>query len=136
MFGNDFGNTFLDRLQEVSLPEPVAWTPQTAGWYVLGVLVLFGALWAPPNDGDRGDQITLCQQLEGWKSYFAIAPQGKDFHNFPPCPVNGIEISHPLHRVGAFREFLFVASGKQSPLQKTYRRAPWILLLASWESHS
>jgi len=44
MFGDDFGNTFLDRLQEISLPEAVAWTPQTAGWYVLGALALLGLL--------------------------------------------------------------------------------------------
>lgn len=42
MFGDDFGNTFLDKLQEISLPEAVAWTPQTPGWYVLGLLVLLG----------------------------------------------------------------------------------------------
>jgi len=45
MFSDDFGNTFLDRLQEISLPEPAAWTPQTVGWYVLAVLVVISLLW-------------------------------------------------------------------------------------------
>ena len=45
MFGEDFGNTFLDKLQEISLPQPVAWTPQTVGWYVLAALAALGLLW-------------------------------------------------------------------------------------------
>ncbi len=45
MFGDDFGNTFLDKLQEISLPAPVAWTPQTIGWYVLAALAAIGLLW-------------------------------------------------------------------------------------------
>ena len=45
MFADDFGNTFLDKLQEISLPAPVAWTPQTIGWYVLAALAALGLLW-------------------------------------------------------------------------------------------
>lgn len=45
MFGDDFGNAFLDKLQEIRLPAPVAWTPQTVGWYVLAALAALGLLW-------------------------------------------------------------------------------------------
>jgi len=45
MFSDNFGNTFLDRLQEISLPQPAAWTPQTVGWYLLAAAVAFGLLW-------------------------------------------------------------------------------------------
>ncbi len=34
----DFGNPWMSNLQEVALPEPVAWTPQTVGWYGLALL--------------------------------------------------------------------------------------------------
>lgn len=45
MFSDGFGNTFLDRLQEINLPQPAAWTPQTIGWYVLAALFALGLLW-------------------------------------------------------------------------------------------
>ena len=35
----------LAGLKEIPLPEAVAYTPQTAGWYVLLALVLMGFLW-------------------------------------------------------------------------------------------
>ncbi len=37
--------TEMAGLQDVVTPPPVAWRPQTAGWYVLGVLLLTAVLW-------------------------------------------------------------------------------------------
>lgn len=36
----------LKDLADVSMPAPPSWVPQTAGWAVLGVLLLVVALWA------------------------------------------------------------------------------------------
>jgi hypothetical protein len=41
----DFGNPWMANLQEIGLPEPVAWTPQAPGWYVLAALLLSAILW-------------------------------------------------------------------------------------------
>jgi hypothetical protein len=34
----------LSNLQEIALPEPVAYTPQTIGWYILAFLVLISVI--------------------------------------------------------------------------------------------
>lgn len=37
----------LPDLQDIVLPDPVSWAPQTVGWWILlGILVLLGAWWA------------------------------------------------------------------------------------------
>ena len=36
----------LEGLVEASLPNPVAWTPQTPGWYVVFALLTLAAAWA------------------------------------------------------------------------------------------
>lgn len=33
-------NPDLERLHEIALPDPVSWTPQTVGWYVLAAVVV------------------------------------------------------------------------------------------------
>ena len=38
----DFGNYVLKGIEEIHFPEPVAWWPQTPGWYVIGLILL---LW-------------------------------------------------------------------------------------------
>ncbi len=35
----------LQHLADVAIPPPVPWTPQTAGWAVLAVLLLLGLIW-------------------------------------------------------------------------------------------
>ena len=40
------GNPDLDRLREIVPPEAVAWTPQTAGWYVLAAAMAVLLVWA------------------------------------------------------------------------------------------
>ncbi|MGK7913872.1 MAG: DUF4381 domain-containing protein [Synechococcus sp.] len=46
LFDRDFGNNQLLELQEIKLPEPVTWVPQTIGWFLLaGVLVAVFGLW-------------------------------------------------------------------------------------------
>lgn len=35
----------LQALHEILEPAPASWAPQTVGWYVLGVLLLAGAIW-------------------------------------------------------------------------------------------
>ncbi len=40
------GNPDLDRLREIVPPEAVAWTPQTAGWYVLAAAMAALLVWA------------------------------------------------------------------------------------------
>jgi hypothetical protein len=35
-----FGNYMLNGLREISLPEPIAYQPQTVGWKVLGIILL------------------------------------------------------------------------------------------------
>ena len=46
LFDRDFGNNRLLELQEIELPEPVPWTPQTIGWLLLaGLLVAGFGLW-------------------------------------------------------------------------------------------
>ena len=42
---SEFGNRMLKGFQEISLPEPVSWWPQTAGWWVVGALLLIGLCW-------------------------------------------------------------------------------------------
>ncbi len=41
----DFGNPWMSNLEEIPLPEPVVWTPQAPGWYVLAGLLLFFIGW-------------------------------------------------------------------------------------------
>jgi len=38
-------NETLEQLREITLPEPVGYFPQTAGWYVAGVAILLLAAW-------------------------------------------------------------------------------------------
>jgi hypothetical protein len=38
--------TGLEELVEASLPDPVAWAPQTAGWYVLFAILALATIWA------------------------------------------------------------------------------------------
>lgn len=40
-----FGNPWMANLEEISLPDPVAMTPQTAGWLILGGLVVAVVAW-------------------------------------------------------------------------------------------
>ena len=35
----------LAELREISLPEPVSCAPQTAGWYIVGALMVVGLVW-------------------------------------------------------------------------------------------
>ena len=37
--------TLMASLRDVAVPPPVSWRPQTAGWYVVGALLLAGLLW-------------------------------------------------------------------------------------------
>jgi len=39
-FVTSFGNYLLHGIEEVHLPEPVSWWPQTPGWNLLGLLLL------------------------------------------------------------------------------------------------
>ncbi len=39
-FSQTFGNYILHGIEEVHLPDPVSWWPQTIGWKVLGLLAL------------------------------------------------------------------------------------------------
>jgi hypothetical protein len=41
----DFGNPWMSNLQELELPEPVRFTFETPGWYLLAGLVLAFGLW-------------------------------------------------------------------------------------------
>ena len=40
-----FGNRMLEGFQEIGLPEPVSFWPQTPGWWVVGGLLLIGLCW-------------------------------------------------------------------------------------------
>lgn len=41
----NISNPELAGLQEIALPEPISYTPQTIAWYVLFGLVLITAIW-------------------------------------------------------------------------------------------
>jgi len=41
----DFGNEWMSNLEEIGVPDPVPFTPQTAGWYLLAGLLVVGAVW-------------------------------------------------------------------------------------------
>jgi hypothetical protein len=41
----DFGNPWMSNLEEIELPEPVLFTFETPGWYLLAGLVLGVGLW-------------------------------------------------------------------------------------------
>jgi hypothetical protein len=41
----DFGNEWMSNLEEIGVPDPVPFTPQTAGWYLLAGLLAIGAVW-------------------------------------------------------------------------------------------
>jgi hypothetical protein len=41
----DFGNPWMSNLQEISLPDPVPWTPQTLGWYGLATVAAIALGW-------------------------------------------------------------------------------------------
>ena len=43
LFGDTFGNYMLHGIEEIQLPEPISWWPQTLGWKLLA---LAAALWA------------------------------------------------------------------------------------------
>lgn len=40
-----FGNTKLEGLHEILLPEPIRYTPQTIGWFILFVVGLIVVVW-------------------------------------------------------------------------------------------
>lgn len=47
MFDSDFGNPQVQGIKEIILPEPVSYTPQTVGWWILfGVVGLLFTWWA------------------------------------------------------------------------------------------
>lgn len=41
----DFGNPWMSNLEEIGLPDPMPFTPQTAGWYLLAGLVVLMVVW-------------------------------------------------------------------------------------------
>jgi hypothetical protein len=41
----DFGNPWMSNLEEIGVPDPVPFRPETAGWYLLTGLLLLVALW-------------------------------------------------------------------------------------------
>lgn len=43
LIGDTFGNYLIRGIEEIELPEPVSWLPQTIGWKVVGLLVLLFA---------------------------------------------------------------------------------------------
>ncbi len=43
LFDNTFGNYMLHGIDEITMPEPVSWWPQTIGWQLLALLA---AIWA------------------------------------------------------------------------------------------
>ena len=45
---------------------------------------LFRTLQIPPGNRDLGNQVTLRKQLNCLRTYFPIASQCKNFHDFPP----------------------------------------------------
>jgi hypothetical protein len=45
LFGDTFGNYLLHGIEEIHLPEPVAWWPQTPGWIILAGLFLLWCLF-------------------------------------------------------------------------------------------
>jgi hypothetical protein len=42
---DDFGNPWMSNLEEIGVPEPVSFTPQTAGWYLLAGVALVIVVW-------------------------------------------------------------------------------------------
>ncbi|MDA7949282.1 MAG: DUF4381 domain-containing protein [Hyphomicrobiaceae bacterium] len=48
-----FGSNRMWGLKELPLPEPVSWWPQTAGWYILAVIILAAAIWLGLHLRDR-----------------------------------------------------------------------------------
>lgn len=44
-FGDDFGGEKMWGLQELPYPEPMAMTPQTMGWVIVGIVLLLAVLW-------------------------------------------------------------------------------------------
>lgn len=42
---DEFGNPWMSNLEEITLPEPIAWTPQTIGWLLLAVALLLFVGW-------------------------------------------------------------------------------------------
>ncbi|MGI9290746.1 MAG: DUF4381 domain-containing protein [Gammaproteobacteria bacterium] len=44
-FGDDFGAERMWGLKELPYPDPIAWLPQTPGWYVLGLVLFMVLAW-------------------------------------------------------------------------------------------
>ncbi len=44
LIGDNFGNYLIHGIDEIQLPEPVAWLPQTLGWKFLALLTLLIAI--------------------------------------------------------------------------------------------
>ena len=45
LFGDTFGNYMLHGIDEIHVPEPVSWWPQTTGWKVLALALLIWLLY-------------------------------------------------------------------------------------------
>ncbi len=45
LFGDTFGNYMLHGIDEIRVPEPVSWWPQTIGWKVLALALLLWLLY-------------------------------------------------------------------------------------------
>ncbi|MGI9285257.1 MAG: DUF4381 domain-containing protein [Pseudomonadales bacterium] len=45
LIGDTFGNYLIRGIEEIALPEPVSWFPQTIGWKILALLALLFAAY-------------------------------------------------------------------------------------------
>ena len=45
LFGDTFGNYMLHGIDEIQIPEPVSWWPQTIGWKVLALALMLWLLY-------------------------------------------------------------------------------------------
>lgn len=78
-FARTFGNYNLHGIEEVHLPEPVSWMPQTIGWKVLGVLLLLlfcGYLFRQAKvwwkNRYRREALKQLAQLEAMKDAYGV----------------------------------------------------------------
>jgi hypothetical protein len=100
----DFGNEWMSNLEEIGVPEPVPFTPQTAGWYLLAGLLAIGAMCLAWRffkkwrlNAYRREALHELAEIEGLLA--GVGSQGKALQSLPELVKRVALVAYPRTRV-------------------------------------